>query len=102
MLCWSDDRTQFMLDMSLHGEKGKVGGKEQGLTARQRQKRYSRERDELSHAAKRKKEYFKSKGLKLIEMGNTKNTTKEWGELAAKTIFAKLVSFERYLSKANL
>ena len=31
MLCWSDGRTQFMLDFSLHGEKGKVDGKEQGL-----------------------------------------------------------------------
>lgn len=31
MLCWSDGRTQLMLDASLHGEKGKVDGKEQGL-----------------------------------------------------------------------
>lgn len=68
MLCWSDGRTQFMLDASLHGEKGKVEGKEQGLTARQRQKRFSRERDEKSHAAKRMEEYFMNKGEKLIEM----------------------------------
>ncbi|WP_278519503.1 hypothetical protein [Leyella stercorea] len=33
MLCWSDGRTQFMLDFSLHGEKGKIEGKEQGLTS---------------------------------------------------------------------
>lgn len=51
MLCWSDGRTQFMLDASLHGEKGKVEGKEQGLSAKQRQRRYNRKRDENSHVA---------------------------------------------------
>ena len=68
MLCWSDGRTQFMLDASLHGEKGKVEGKEQGLSAKQRQNRYNRKWDENFHVAKRKKEYFISKGKKLIEM----------------------------------
>lgn len=68
MLCWSDGKSQFMLDASLHGEKGKIEGKEQGLTAAQRSRRYSRERDETSHIAKRKEEYFMSKGAKLIEM----------------------------------
>ena len=68
MLCWSDGRTQFMLDSSVHGEKGKVEGKEQGLSAKQRQNRYNRKRDENSHVAKRKEEYFMSKGKKLIEM----------------------------------
>ena len=41
MLCWSDGRTQFMLAFSLHGEKGKVDGKEQGLTSEQRNGRMS-------------------------------------------------------------
>ena len=68
MLCWSDGRSQFMLDLSIHGEKGKVEGKEQGLTADQRKKRYSRDRDEKCHISKRKEEYFMSKGIKLIEM----------------------------------
>lgn len=68
MLCWSDGRTQFMLDASLHGEKGKLEGKEQGLTAKQREKRHNRQRDKDSHIAKRKEEYFMSKGNKLIEM----------------------------------
>lgn len=68
MLCWSDGRTQFMLDVSLHGEKGKVEGKEQGLTAGQRRERYERKRDAGSHAAGRKEEYFMGKGEKLIEM----------------------------------
>lgn len=68
MLCWSDGRTQFMLDFSLHGEKGKVDGKEQGLTSEQRNGRYERKRDEKSHIAKRKEEYFMSKGVKLLDM----------------------------------
>ena len=37
MLCWSDGRTQLMLDFSLYGEKGKIEGKEQGLTPAQRE-----------------------------------------------------------------
>lgn len=68
MLCWSDGRTQFMLDFSLHGEKGKVEGKEQGLTSEQRSERYERKRDEDSHIAKRKNEYFVSKVVKLLDM----------------------------------
>lgn len=68
MLCWSDGRTQFMLDFSLHGEKGKVEGKEQGFTSEQRRQRYRRERDKYSHIAKRKGEYFMGKGEKLLDM----------------------------------
>ena len=68
MLCWSDGRTQFMLDFSLHGEKGKIEGKEQGLTSEQRKGRYERERDRDSHMAKRKDEYFMCKGKKLLDM----------------------------------
>ena len=68
MLCWSDGRTQFILDFSLHGEKGKIEGKEQGLTSDQRKQRYERERDKESHIAKRKDEYFMSKGKKLLDM----------------------------------
>lgn len=60
-LCWSDGRTQFVVDCSIHGEKGKVEGKEQGLTASQRKKRFSRERAPDSCAARRKEEYFTSK-----------------------------------------
>lgn len=68
MLCWSDGRSQFMIDASLHGEIGKTDGKEQGLTAAQRQARYSRKRDSSSHTTKRLDEYFMNKGTKLIEM----------------------------------
>ena len=68
MLCWSDGRTQFMLDSSLHGEMGKIEGKEQGLTSAQRNARYERQRDKDSHISKRKNEYFMGKGGKLPEM----------------------------------
>ena len=68
MLCWSDGRTQLTLDFSLHGEKGKVEGKEQGLTSAQRKRRYERDRDKDTHIAKRKNEYFMSKGAKLLDM----------------------------------
>ena len=57
-MCWSDGRSQFVVDFSIHGEKGKTDGKEQGLTARQRERRYSRKRDSDSQTEKRKKEYF--------------------------------------------
>lgn len=67
-LCWSDGRSQLVLDMSLHGEKGKVEGKEQGLRAEERNRRFERERNADSHIAKRKAEFFKPKGEKLIEM----------------------------------
>ena len=68
MLCWSDGRTQFMLDSSLHGEMGKIEGKERGLTSAQRNARYERQRDKDSHISKRKNEYFMGKGAKLLEM----------------------------------
>lgn len=68
VLCWSDGITQYVLDASLHGEKGKTEGKEQGLTADQRNKRFSKERDGDSHISRRLEEYFMSKGDKLIGM----------------------------------
>lgn len=68
VMCWSDGRTQYAVDMSLHGEMGKVEGKEQGLTAKQRAKRFSKGRDENTHIATRKTEYFMGKGQELIEM----------------------------------
>ena len=68
VLCWSDGTSQYVLDASLHGEKGKVEGKEQGLTAKQREDRYSRERDKDSHTTRRLEEFFKGKGEKLLEM----------------------------------
>ncbi len=67
-LCWSDGASLIPVDFSLHGEMGKVEGKEQGLTAKQRRARKVHERDENSAAAKRADEYFKPKGDVLVEM----------------------------------
>jgi len=67
-ICWSDGTSLIPFDFSLHGEKGKVEGKEQGLTAKQRNERKSYERKENSHMKKRADEYFKPKGDMLIEM----------------------------------
>lgn len=70
-LCWSDGRSQFVVDFSIHGERGKVDGKEQGLTARQRERRYNRKRDRDCQTEKRKEEYFVSKLERLKSMVKT-------------------------------
>ena len=67
-MCWSDGRSQFVVDFSIHGEKGKTDGKEQGLTARQRERRYNRKRDSDCQTEKRKEEYFVSKLERLKSM----------------------------------
>ena len=66
-LCWSDGRSQFVVDFSIHGERGKVDGKEQGLTARQRERRYNRKRDRDCQTEKRKEEYRQQKDKLEIE-----------------------------------
>lgn len=68
VMIWSDGRSQFVTDFSLHGEKGKVNGKEQGLTARQRAARHNRQRDVKSHGHERKEELFTSKLERVKEM----------------------------------
>lgn len=50
-------------DFSLHGEMGKIEGKEQGLTSAQGNARYERQRDKDFHISKRKDEYFMGKGV---------------------------------------
>ena len=67
-MCWSDGRSQFVVDFSIHGEKGKIDGKEQGLTARQCERRYNRKRDSDCQTQKRKEEYFVSKLERLKSM----------------------------------
>lgn len=68
VMIWSDGRSQFVTDFSLHGEKGKVEGKEQGLTARQRAARHNRQRDVKSHGHARMDELFASKLERVKEM----------------------------------
>lgn len=67
-MCWSDGTSLLPLDFSLHGEKGKIEGKEQGLTQKQRERRKVYNRDKDSHISLREEEYMKPKGEMLIEM----------------------------------
>ena len=64
----TDGKTQTMLDASLHGEEGKNKQKKQGLTQKQIDARYSKEREQDSRAQKRVDEYFASKLDNLIKM----------------------------------
>lgn len=67
-LLWSDGKTSLVADCSIHGEKGRIEGKEQGLTAKQRAKRYTREHPEDSPVSERIKEFFMQKPETLKQM----------------------------------
>lgn len=81
--CFSDGKTQSMIDMSIHGEIGKDKtpkrksnkgpkpkplGLVQGLTKVQRDARYTKFRDVRSKAQERKEEYLTSKIANAIDM----------------------------------
>ena len=57
----TDGKTQTVLDFSLHGEQGKDSSKPQGLTKKQRESRYIKERDADSAVSARISEYTESK-----------------------------------------
>lgn len=57
----TDGKTQTVLDFSLHGEEGQNPDKPQGLTKKQRDKRYTKNRTEDCETGKRIKEYTTSK-----------------------------------------
>ena len=57
----TDGMTQTVLDFSLHGEQGKDSSKPQGLTKKQREARYTKERDANSAVSTRICEYSESK-----------------------------------------
>lgn len=63
----TDGKSQMLIDMSLHGEEGKNPDKKQGLTAKQRAARYTKEHT-TDTAKARIEDYFKKKTDKLIEM----------------------------------
>ena len=67
-LCRTDGKTQTVLDFSLHGEEGKHPEKPFGMTKKQRDKQYSKVREETEAVHKRIGEYTKSKIEKAIEM----------------------------------
>lgn len=57
----TDGKTQTVLDFSLHGEQGKNSSKPQGLTKKQREERYTKERSADSVVSTRISEYTDSK-----------------------------------------
>ena len=67
-LCFTDGVSQFLLDFSLHGEEGKRSDKPQGLSRKQADARYSKERSEDERIAKRSAEYLASKIETAISM----------------------------------
>jgi len=66
VLCWTDGLSQVILDHSMKSEMGKKN--DQGISRRDAERRYSRERAEGSHARGRFDEQFESKVDSLIEM----------------------------------
>lgn len=63
-----DGKSFFSLDFSLHKEKGKDQKKPFGLTAKQRKKQFSKNREKNSPGAKREKELLNDKISTAIEM----------------------------------
>lgn len=69
-LCRTDGRTQMLVDFTLQGEEGRVASKPQGLSKKDIDARYNKERDAESKVEKRKAEYFKDKISNLKMMLN--------------------------------
>ena len=67
-LCYTDGKTQLMLDSTIQAEKGKDPGKPQGLTSKQKSKQYSTERDSDEKVNTRKAEMLESKISNAIKM----------------------------------
>ena len=67
-LCLTDGVSQFLLDFSLHGEEGKQSDRPQGLSKKQAESRYIKERSEDERIVKRGKEYLSSKIDTAISM----------------------------------
>lgn len=60
-LCHTDGRTQMLIDFTLQGEEGRVPTRPQGLTKKDLDERYNKNRDAESKVEKRKEEYFRDK-----------------------------------------
>lgn len=70
-MCHTDGKTQTMLDFSLHGEDGKNADKPQGLTIKQQNNRFSKQREQDVAVNTRIAEYKQSKITRSIEMVKT-------------------------------
>lgn len=67
-LGYSDGKSFFSLDFSLHGEKGKNEKKPYGLSKKELKNRFAKKRDKTSYGQKRMDEYFTTKIASAISM----------------------------------
>ena len=67
-LCYTDGKSQFMLDSTIQAEVGKNSDKPQGLTKKQKAAQYSKPRNKEERVNVRKAEMFESKIGNAIKM----------------------------------
>ena len=67
-LCYTDGKTQLMVDATIQAESGKDANKPQGLTKKQKSAQYSKERNEDEKVNTRKAEMHQSKIANAIKM----------------------------------
>jgi len=67
-LCYTDGKTQIMLDSTIQAETGKNEDRPQGLTRKQKAAQYTKERDEDEKVNTRKAEMMESKIKNAIKM----------------------------------
>lgn len=67
-LCYTDGKTQLMVDATIQAETGKDTNKPQGLTRKQKAAQYSKERGEDEKVNTRKAEMLQSKIANAIKM----------------------------------
>ena len=67
-LCYTDGKTQLMVDATIQAESGKDAGKPQGLTKKQKDAQYGKERGEDEKINTRKEEMLQSKIANAIKM----------------------------------
>ena len=60
-LCRTDGRTQLLVDFTLQGEEGRVASRPQGLSKKDSDARFSKERGDNSYVERRKSEYLQDK-----------------------------------------
>ena len=67
-LCYTDGKTQLMVDATIQAESGKDANKPQGLTKKQKSAQYSKERNEDEKVNTRKAEMHQTKIANAIKM----------------------------------
>ena len=67
-LCYTDGKTQLMVDATIQAENGKDANKPQGLTKKQKAAQYNKERNEDEKVNTRKEEMLQSKITNAIKM----------------------------------